>query len=54
MPAALLATLCLTPRLPPPPPTRLRPVPSVVPGPRTWLEEDEYQPGDSEDGEPAP
>lgn len=38
MPAALLATLCNTPRVVSAPRTRLRPVPSAARKPRTWLD----------------
>ena len=48
MPAALLATLCLTPRMVSAPRTRLRPVQSAAPKPRTWLEvDDDSEPGDA-------
>jgi hypothetical protein len=43
MPAALLATLCLTPRLASAPRTRLRPVQSAPPRPRTPLEADDTE-----------
>lgn len=55
MPAGLLATLCITPRRPSVPRTRMRPVPSVRPGPRTWLEGNEHGDDDKDDlPEPAP
>ena len=38
MPAALLATLCITPRMVSAPRTRMRPVPSAPRKPRTWLD----------------
>jgi hypothetical protein len=44
MPAALLATLCLTPRMVSAPRTRLRPVPSPPVPPRTSFEPDETEP----------
>lgn len=51
MPAALLATLCITPRMVRVPSTRLRPVPSVAPPPRTWIGADEDAARD--DGDPG-
>ncbi|MGZ8563733.1 MAG: hypothetical protein ACXWWU_08950 [Candidatus Limnocylindria bacterium] len=50
MPAALLATLCLTPRMVSAPRTRLRPVQSVAPKPRTWLDADDEPVPDDADG----
>lgn len=50
MPAALLAALCLTPRMVSAPRTRLRPVQSAAPRPRIWLDADDDL--ELDDGEP--
>ena len=50
MPAALLAALCLTPRIVSAPRTRLRPVQSSAPAPRARLEPDDDL--ELDDGEP--
>jgi len=48
MPAGFLAAVCLTPRMVSAPRTRLRPVQSAAPTPRTWLEvDDDSEPGDA-------
>jgi hypothetical protein len=50
MPAALLATLCLSPRIVAAPRMRMRPVASAPRQPRTWLDaDDDLEP---EEGEP--
>jgi hypothetical protein len=49
MPAALLATLCITPRMVSAPRTRMRPVASAPRKPRTWLEANDDE---RDDGEP--
>ncbi len=52
MPGALLATLCITPRLVSAPRTRMRRVKSAARQPRTWLEaDDDLEPGDGEPGD---
>ena len=52
MPAALLAALCVTPRIVRAPRTRMRRVPSGPRKPRTWLDADD--PEVDGGGEPAP
>jgi hypothetical protein len=55
MPAALLATLCLTPRMVSAPRARLRPVQSAEPRPRAWLPaDDDLELGDRDGGEGSP